>query len=441
MARENRERPGLARGVGCQATLIRRDIVIDPGFDPLFTGAGEDGAFSRAHPHTARVLPSVVGRSPITKTGVSCPISCGSASGTAGALREQLSETLAGIDRRFVRMALLAGSGAIRTPQFVPFMAVSIWGLAVGFAIELMRLALTRTFGENSKEAAAVKVALVCSHGGHLTEMLLVVHAWRGAESFWITYRSSRTISMSQAYLLTNIGLNPFRMAMATVRIAWILFRERPDVSISNGAEIAIPAFLPGQADRRTDHLRGSMDACLPSDGGQDGWYIRCPTISSSNGRRCSNTTAQRQGSRGDPLIFGAVGTHTAPFDRLVRALDEVAKATSEQVVVQTGASRYPLRFASGFAATNGDEFQRYIRGPELSLPMGATRFWRDSILGRRSFWSRAVTRYHEHIDDHQVELAEALGRRGLVTVSEPEDLLDAINRARAVEVRLTPVD
>ena len=88
-----------------------------------------------------------------------------------------------------------------------------------------------------------MKLALVCSHGGHLTEMLRVADAWRETDSFWITYRSARTVSMPRAYLLTNIGLNPFRMAIATIRIAWILFRERPDAVISNGAEIAIPAF------------------------------------------------------------------------------------------------------------------------------------------------------------------------------------------------------
>lgn len=88
-----------------------------------------------------------------------------------------------------------------------------------------------------------MKLALVCSHGGHLSEMLQIADAWQGADCFWITYRSKRTVDMPRTYLLTNIGVNPVRMAIATVRIALILLRERPDAMISTGAEIAIPAL------------------------------------------------------------------------------------------------------------------------------------------------------------------------------------------------------
>lgn len=95
-----------------------------------------------------------------------------------------------------------------------------------------------------------MKVALVCSHGGHLTEMLQLSDAWRDHESFWITYASARTTDLDRAYLLTNIGVNPVRMAIATLRIAWILFRERPDVVVSTGSEIAIPAFYLAKAFR-----------------------------------------------------------------------------------------------------------------------------------------------------------------------------------------------
>ena len=135
-------------------------------------------------------------------------------------------------------------------------------------------------------------------------------------------------------------------------------------------------------------------------------------------------------------MIFGAVGTHTAPFDRLVRALDRVASATPEHVVVQTGASRYPLRFASGFVATSGDEFQRYMRDARIIVTHGGDTVLEGLDLGKPVVLVPRRRCYHEHIDDHQVELAEALGRRGVVTVCEPDDLLDCIRRARAVAAR-----
>jgi glycosyltransferase involved in cell wall biosynthesis len=43
--RSVQEHPGAAAALGCQATLIRRDIILRVGFDPAFSGAAEDGDF------------------------------------------------------------------------------------------------------------------------------------------------------------------------------------------------------------------------------------------------------------------------------------------------------------------------------------------------------------------------------------------------------------
>jgi beta-1,4-N-acetylglucosaminyltransferase len=80
--------------------------------------------------------------------------------------------------------------------------------------------------------------------------MLHLSDAWRDQDTFWITYASPRTRDLGRAYLLTNIGVNPFRMAVATLKIVWILLKERPDVVVSTGSEIAIPAFYFGKLFR-----------------------------------------------------------------------------------------------------------------------------------------------------------------------------------------------
>ena len=46
---------------------------------------------------------------------------------------------------------------------------------------------------------------------------------------------------------------------------------------------------------------------------------------------------------------------------------------------------------------------------------------------------------YGECIDDHQVELAEALSARGIITWAEPDGLLDAVRRARPAVERPSP--
>lgn len=93
-----------------------------------------------------------------------------------------------------------------------------------------------------------MKIALACSHGGHLTEMLLLKEAFEKYDCFFMTYASARTESLGyRKYLIENIGMSPLRMLKAFISVISILIRERPDAIISTGAEIAIPTFVIGK--------------------------------------------------------------------------------------------------------------------------------------------------------------------------------------------------
>ena len=88
-----------------------------------------------------------------------------------------------------------------------------------------------------------MKICLVCSHGGHLTELLCLKEAFEGHETFFITYDSLRTRGLERRYLLKNIGTNPLVMAQAFLSMLRILLKEKPKLIVSTGSEIAIPAF------------------------------------------------------------------------------------------------------------------------------------------------------------------------------------------------------
>jgi beta-1,4-N-acetylglucosaminyltransferase len=92
-----------------------------------------------------------------------------------------------------------------------------------------------------------MKVALVCSHGGHLTEMLELLEAFEGFDVFFVTYQSRRAEELEQqqrVYTLPNIGASLFRLLRSMPAVWHILCRERPDALVSTGSEIAIPFFV-----------------------------------------------------------------------------------------------------------------------------------------------------------------------------------------------------
>lgn len=88
-----------------------------------------------------------------------------------------------------------------------------------------------------------MKIGVFCSHGGHLTEAQEIVNPLNDHTIFYVTYNCERTKALGINYLLPNIGTNVFLMIWATLYIFYILFKERPNVIMSTGAEIAIPAF------------------------------------------------------------------------------------------------------------------------------------------------------------------------------------------------------
>lgn len=93
-----------------------------------------------------------------------------------------------------------------------------------------------------------MKVALVCSFGGHLTELQSLSEAFKGHETFFITYEGVRTRDLDEPkYLIDPIESSLWRMLKAFYRIGRILLRERPAVIVSTGSEIAIPAFVWAQ--------------------------------------------------------------------------------------------------------------------------------------------------------------------------------------------------
>ena len=75
-----------------------------------------------------------------------------------------------------------------------------------------------------------MKICLVCSHGGHLTETLQLLEAFEGHDIFFVTYHSSRDeelMKIAKSYFIQNIGSSIWRMLKAIPRALGILLKER----------------------------------------------------------------------------------------------------------------------------------------------------------------------------------------------------------------------
>ena len=133
-------------------------------------------------------------------------------------------------------------------------------------------------------------------------------------------------------------------------------------------------------------------------------------------------------------MIFVTVGTHNLHFDRLIVAADEYAATTDETVIVQYGVSKQQLHHAQGHAFLPITQMQEYCQQARVIVMHAGV----GSVMTALEYPSRLVLvpRRHafgEHIDDHQLELAEVLEHRGLVASLldvSAEALRQAIERA-----------
>ena len=109
----------------------------------------------------------------------------------------------------------------------------------------------TQLFGIVTQLSDKMKIALVCSHGGHLNEILYLMPAFEGHNIFFVTYDSETTKNLKNSYLLNWYGWN-FKgklMEIITIFHAFkILMKEKPDVIVSDGGgEIAVPFCYVGK--------------------------------------------------------------------------------------------------------------------------------------------------------------------------------------------------
>ncbi len=134
-------------------------------------------------------------------------------------------------------------------------------------------------------------------------------------------------------------------------------------------------------------------------------------------------------------MIFVTVGMHHQGFDRLISAMDAVAESLDEPVIMQIGAASYEPTHAEWFRFADGKKVDELIASARVVVGHAGSgtiitsfRYQRPLIVVPR----RAM--HNEHVDDHQLDLAQALAEQGKIyIVSEPtrDTLLEGISQAK----------
>ncbi|MFC1633192.1 PssD/Cps14F family polysaccharide biosynthesis glycosyltransferase [Planctomycetota bacterium] len=101
------------------------------------------------------------------------------------------------------------------------------------------------------KREGKLRVCLVASAGGHLSQLLQLESSWNGCDTFCITTSdivAKKLQKYGRTYAVGECNReHPSRVIRVFFRCIGIIFRQRPDVVISTGAAVGCIACFLGR--------------------------------------------------------------------------------------------------------------------------------------------------------------------------------------------------
>lgn len=284
-----------------------------------------------------------------------------------------------------------------------------------------------------------MKALLVATPGGHLDQLFELAPRFLqpGAEVKWVTARTAQSESLLQdedVEWAPKVNSRQFGAAARVLpRAVALVHRFQPDALISTGAALAFPYLLAARSRGVTTH------------------YID----SATRGHAPSLTGRAAQRLPGVHLYHQAATWPSSRWSRIPSVFDDYEAVPCEdprnrRVVISLGSEKFPFPRAmrSCAAALDSDSDAIWQLGhtqPDPGLP-GSVHQWlpftelaesvakADTVVCHAGVGSilmamRAgrcpvvIPRYagqHEHIDEHQIDLAERLEGRHLALVARP---------------------
>lgn len=296
-----------------------------------------------------------------------------------------------------------------------------------------------------------VKIALVCSHGGHLTEMLYLMDAFEGHDVFFATYDNIRTHNLQyRKYLFPNFGASPLKLFRHLPGIIKIFLKEKPDLILSNGAEIAVPFFYIAKLFRiKTVFIECYTRIDMPTVTGKLVYWasnlflVLWPEMLSEYGKKAKywggifnleNLHASK--SKGDHILV-ITGMHS-DFERLVKKMDEIAGKIDEKVIIQIGNTEYEPKNAEYFRFKDYDEIKKLIKDAKVVICPGAMTILDSLVMGTPVITVPRLEQFGEHLNDHQLTFARKLEENGHVKIIEDINLLeDSVSRNNSLNEKI----
>lgn len=124
-------------------------------------------------------------------------------------------------------------------------------------------------------------------------------------------------------------------------------------------------------------------------------------------------------------MIFVTVGTHEQPFNRLVKAVDELKRdgIITEEVIIQTGFSTYEPKYCQWSKLIPYQQMLKNVANARIVITHGGpASFVMPLQIGKTPIVVPRQHQFDEHVNDHQVEFTRNVAER-MGTIIPVEDI------------------
>ena len=133
-------------------------------------------------------------------------------------------------------------------------------------------------------------------------------------------------------------------------------------------------------------------------------------------------------------MIFVSLGTNDKSFKRLLDKIDsEISLGNiKDRVIVQSGYTKYESNNMDVIDLMPMDEFNRNISDCDILITHGGVGTILDGLkLGKKIIAFPRLSKYQEHVNDHQVEIINEFYDCGYILTGDMDDMVDLINKCK----------
>lgn len=133
-------------------------------------------------------------------------------------------------------------------------------------------------------------------------------------------------------------------------------------------------------------------------------------------------------------MIFVTVGTQKFQFDRLLKAIDINIEngLIDEEVFAQVGTSNYSPHNYKYIDFLQNNEFQKLIKQASIIVTHSGVGTIIAALKEKKTVVVvPRLSKYGEHIDDHQIQIAKSFEKQNMVIMSDEKEIDKAIKKAQ----------